>query len=106
MPDLTFEPFWFGGYLDEEKVHPTFPTVVPDSDAYTKRTSLWVGGGFGRLPTQRRVEPTYKEWVDRATGKRRRVSPLLYSGGAEGKEARHATPRGFAEAVCLTYARV
>ena len=106
-PDHTFEPCWFGGYLDTNDAHPMFPAhIVPNQDAYTKRTGLWVGGGFHQMPPQKRVEPTYKEWTDGATGKRRRVTPILYSGGAEGKEARHATPRGFSEAIAVAYAHV
>jgi hypothetical protein len=34
------------------------------------------------------------------------VALILYSGGMEGKEARHATPRGFSEAIAQMYARV
>ena len=49
---------------------------------------------------------SFIEWKDGATGKKRRVTPILYSGGMEGKEARHATPRGFSEAIAQMYARV
>ena len=105
-PDHTFEPCWYGGYLAADDAHPKFPAHVPNQDAYTKRTGLWVGGGFHQMPPQRRVEPTFKEWTDGATGKKRRVTPILYSGGMEGKEARHATPRGFSEAIAQMYAHV
>ena len=104
-PDHTFEPCWYGGYLAATDTHPKFPAHVPNQDAYTKRTGLWVGGGFHQMPPQRRVEPTFKEWTDGTTGKKRRVTPILYSGGMEGKEARHATPRGFSEAIAQMYAR-
>ena len=104
-PDHTFEPCWYGGYLDANDPHPFYPTQIPNQDAYTKRTSLWVGGGFHHLPPQRRVSPVYVEWVESTTGKRRRCSPILYSGGAEGKAARIATPRGFSEAIARAYAR-
>jgi hypothetical protein len=103
-PDHVFEPFWFGAYLDAEDAHPMYPNNIPYQDAYTKRTGLWVGGGFHQMPPQRRVEAIYKEWIESATGKRRRVSPILYSGSAEGKQARHATPRGFSEAIASAYA--
>src|SRR5215831_14633808 len=33
-PDFTFHPYDYGGYLN------------PQSDAYTKKTCLWVGNGF------------------------------------------------------------
>ena len=105
-PDHTFEPCWYGGYLSENDPHPMYPNQIPNQDAYTKRTGLWVGGGFHQMPPQRRVEPTFKEWVEGSTGKKRRVTPILYSGGAEGKEARHATPRGFSEAIAIAYAHV
>ena len=105
-PDHTFEPCWYGGYLAADDPHPKFPAHIPNQDAYTKRTGLWVGGGFHQMPPQRRIDPMFKEWTDGATGKKRRVTPILYSGGMEGKEARHATPRGFSEAIAQTYARV
>ena len=80
-----------------------YPNHIPNQDAYTKRTGLWVGGGFHHLPPQRRNDPTFKEWTEGSSGKRKRVSPILYSGGTEAKEARHATPRG-SEAITSTYA--
>ena len=104
-PDLTFEPFWYGGYLSADDAHPRFPAHVPLQDAYTKRTGLWTGGDFGALPPQRRVPPTFKEWVEPKTGKKRKISPPMFSGGAEGKEARLCTPRGFAEAVAAAFVR-
>jgi len=105
-PDFVFEPFWYGGWLKADDAHPSCPAHVPLQDAYTKRTGLWCGGGFGALPPQRRVVPTFKEWTEPKTGKKRKISPPMFSGGAEGKEARLCTPRGFAEAVAATYARV
>ena len=41
-PDHTFEPCWFGGYLDANDPHPMYPKHIPTQDAYTKRTGLWV----------------------------------------------------------------
>lgn len=105
VPDFVFEPFWYGGYLTPDDSHPHFPTIIPKQDAYTKRTGLWVGGGFIGLPKQKRVDPVFKEFVIAKTGKRRRISPLMFSGGKEGKEARQATPRGFSEAICSHFAR-
>ena len=103
-PDFAFEPYWYGGWLRADDAHPRCPAHVPLQDAYTKRTGLWTGGGFGALPPQRRVVPTFKEWIEPQTGKKRKISPPMFSGGAEGKEARLCTPRGFAEAVAATYA--
>lgn len=104
-PDHTFEPHWFGGYLSPDDAHPKYPAHIPNQDAYTKRTGIWTGGGFTQLPPQKRVEPSYKYW-ESPDGKRRRVNPLMYSGSAEGKEARHATPRGFSVALCEMYAKM
>ena len=59
-----------------------YPKHIPNQDAYTKRTGLWVGGGFHQLPPQRRIDPTFKEWTEGSSGKRKRVTPILYSGGA------------------------
>jgi hypothetical protein len=103
-PDHTFEPCWYGGYLALDDVHPLYPAHVPSRDAYTKRTGLWVGGGFSHLPQQRRVDAQWKVWEDH-NGKRRRISPPMFSGSHEARMARQATPRGFAEALCQHYAR-
>lgn len=103
-PDFVFEPFWYGGWLAKDDAHPRCPAHVPLQDAYTKRTGLWVGGSFGALPPQRRVVPTFKEWTEPKTGKKRKISPPMFSGSAEGREARLCTPRGFAIAVAEAYA--
>ena len=105
LPNFTFEPFWYGGYLAPDEPHPQYPTIIPKQDAYTKRTGLWVDGGFIGLPGQRRVIPLFKKFVIKKTNKRRRITPLMFSGGAEGKEARQTTPRGFSEAICAHFAR-
>ena len=34
-PDHTFEPCWFGGYLDANDPHPMYPKHIPNQDAYT-----------------------------------------------------------------------
>jgi hypothetical protein len=73
-PDHTFDPCDFGGYLE------------PAGDAYTKRTCLWVGGGFV-MPEPRRVEPT--------EGSRMHLLPP----SADRGDLRSETPRGFARAV-------
>lgn len=72
-PRIYFQPCDFGGYLS------------PPGDAYTKKTGLW--GDF-TLPKPRRVEPTEgsKMWK-------------LYGGKSMAtKNARSATPQGFARA--------
>lgn len=103
-PDFTFDPFWFGGYLRACDPHPQFPDIIPNQDAYTKRTGLWTGGGFVGMPEQRRVEPQFKEWIVAKTNKKRRITPILFGGGREAKQARQVTARGFNEALCSYFA--
>jgi len=73
-PDHIFDPCDYGGYLD------------PPDDAYTKRTCLWVGGGFV-MPEKRRVEAV-------EGSKMHRIPP-----GPDRADLRSVTPKGFAEAV-------
>lgn len=70
-PDFYFNPCDYAGYADE-----------PYAEAYTKRTCLWVGGGF-RLPTPRLVPPV-------------RGSAMHHVRDAS---ERSVTPMGFARAV-------
>lgn len=72
-PDYMFDPCDYVGYIDGE-------------DAYTKKTCLWVGGGFV-MPPKRHVDPT--------EGSR------MHTMGETKKRAamRSATPMGFAVAV-------
>lgn len=74
-PDYSFDPCDYAGYLDD-----------PSPEAYTKRTCLWVGGGF-RLPEPRRVEPTL--------GSKMHLLPP----SEERANLRSATPIGFSRAV-------
>ena len=70
-PDYTFDPCDYGGYL------------IPEGDAYTKRTCLWVGNGF--------VMPKTK-WVLPSEGSRmHKLAPTC-----ERPTIRSATPKGFA----------
>ena len=74
-PDLTFDPCEFAGWADD-----------PDAEAYTKRTCLWVGGGF--IPPQRKsVEPTLGSLFHRTPP------------SADRANIRSVTPSGFARAV-------
>lgn len=73
-PDHTFHPCDYGGYLD------------PPGDCYTKKTCLWVGGGF-RMPERKRVEPV-------EGSRMHRLAP-----SAERADIRSQTPEGFARAV-------
>lgn len=73
-PDHTFDPCDFGGYLN------------PPADAYTKRTCLWVGGGF-RMPRPNRVDPVQGSKMH------------LMAPSDDRANLRSETPRGFAKAV-------
>ncbi|HYE58983.1 MAG TPA: hypothetical protein VD948_10775 [Rhodothermales bacterium] len=79
-PDYTFDPCDYAGYADN-----------PAAEAYTKKTCLWVGGGFV-MPERRPV--------DAALGSLMHLMPP--SEGRAG--ARSLTPTGFARAVFLANA--
>lgn len=73
-PDFTFNPCDYAGYPGGE------------ADLYTKKTCLWVGGGFKMPPTKRR-EPVQ--------GSKMHLLPP----SANQANSRSATPSGFARAV-------
>lgn len=85
-PDHYFDPYEYGGYMtgEEGAFHPRMPA----RDAYTKRTCLWVGGGFV-MPDKKPVPHIGKFWG------------WAYLGGKSQrtKQLRSLTPRGFAIAV-------
>ena len=91
-PDYTFNPYEFGGYLPADDVHPTWPSIIPPRDGYTKRTCLWTGSGF--VQPQRRPVPIDKETASIFHRK-------LGSKSLRTKQIRSATPRSFAMAVML-----
>lgn len=74
-PDYTFDPCDYAGYLPD-----------PSSEAYTKRTCVWAGGGFV-MPERRAVAPTLGSKMH------------LMAPSDERADLRSATPRGFALAV-------
>lgn len=74
-PDFLFDPSEFALYADD-----------PDAEAYTKRTCLWVGGGF-QLPRRRPVEAVHGSLFHRTPP------------SAERGDIRSVTPQGFARAV-------
>jgi hypothetical protein len=76
-PDFTFDPCDYAGYLPENE---------RQSEAYTKRTCLWTGGGFV-MPRPRPVPPLLKSPIH-----------MMPPSGDRGQK-RSATPRGFARAV-------
>ena len=75
--DHTFDPYEFADYAGD-----------PASEAYTKRTCLWTGGGFV-MPDPRAVVPV--------------LGSLMHTLAPSGDRAdlRSATPSGFARAVYL-----
>jgi hypothetical protein len=73
-PDHIFNPCDYAGYLDS------------DEDAYTKKTCLWVGGGFV-MPEPKRMEPVHGSKMH------------LMAPSPERANLRSRTPRGFALAV-------
>jgi hypothetical protein len=88
-PDHRFIPADYGGYLPEDDTHPRWSSdLIPPRDAYSKKTSLWVGNGFVMPPKKPvpivRSEITCTSW---------------WKDWEEEKIFRSATPRGFAEAV-------
>lgn len=74
-PDLRFDPCDFAGWADD-----------PSAEAYTKKTCLWVGGGF-IPPRQKPVEPTLGSLFHRTPP------------GPDRANIRSVTPIGFARAV-------
>lgn len=97
---FVFDPCDYGGHLDSREEHPKWPSIVPRSDAYKKRTLAVLGGG-ARRPTSKPVKPTFSEITVKKKGvsKTRLVCPLLAS--RKDSEARHVAPRGFCRAVAL-----
>lgn len=76
-PDHTFDPNEYAGYL---------PIDEQETDAYTKKTCLWTGGGFIMPPTKP-VEPVL--------GSKMHLLPP----SEDRANLRSMTPRGFARAV-------
>ncbi len=87
-PDIIFHPWYFGGYLPEDDVHPRFSGYLPPRDAYPKKTCLWVGNGF-KMPNPNPVQSQKDNpgWAK------------LGGKSARTKKIRSETPRGFAIAV-------
>lgn len=81
-PDYIFNPCDYAGYLFD-----------PSQEAYTKRTCLWVGGGFV-MPHPKRVEPVL--------GSKMHMLPPT----EDRADLRSVTPMGFSLAVFNANARV
>jgi hypothetical protein len=91
QPDYRFHPYEYGGYIKAgQEVHPLYPEYIAPSDAYSKRTCLWAGGGF--------IMPEKKPVACENFGNSTQHAKL---GGKsmKTKNIRSATPRGFAEAI-------
>jgi hypothetical protein len=91
QPDYRFHPYEYGGYIKAgQEFHPLYPEYIAPSDAYSKRTCLWAGGGF--------IMPEKKPVACENFGNSTQHAKL---GGKsmKTKNIRSATPRGFAEAI-------
>ena len=98
-PSAVISPHEYGGWLAEGQQHPLYPEVVPNRDAYHKRTYVFSGNGFV-LP---RRKPVTALWATvRRKGKLRRVSPLLVK--RKHRNVRRLSPLGFLEAVARLHA--
>lgn len=91
-PDHSFHPYEYGGYLDENDVHPDFPEYIKARDAYPKKTCLWIGNGF-KMPDKKSVH------VDNGFS-----TQHLKLGGKSSKTKmiRSLTPRGISRAIFLS----
>ena len=74
-PDYKFDPYEYAGWLDD-----------PQTEAYTKKTCLWAGGGF--------LMPSRKSTVPILGSKMHKLPP-----SADRGDQRSVTPNGFAQAV-------
>ena len=100
-PDYTFDPCDFGGYLEDDDVHPKWPDVIPPRDGYRKKTCLWTGGDF-RMPMKLSVDHLTLVYDRADPAKGANFSPVAGKTGGKSvrtKNIRSATPRGFAQAV-------
>ncbi len=88
-PDMTFNPYEYGGYLPADDIHPEYPEHIAPRDSYPKKTCLWVGNGFV-IPPKLPVKPEngFSRQHKKLGGKSEKT-----------KNIRSATPRGFAQAV-------
>lgn len=77
-PNLVYQPCAFGGYLEASDVHPRYPGVIPNMDAFTSKLSVFAGGRF-RHPRTKPTEPIFRSFQSKKTGKVRRLSVVLYS---------------------------
>ena len=95
-PTYYFSPHQYGGYLPADDDGNPYPNIVPNRDAYTKKTCLWTGNDFVMpLPF-----PVPAEKFQDKNGLN--YSALHWKLGGKSlrtKNIRSATPRGFAQAV-------
>lgn len=101
--DCEISPYEYGGYLDEEDVHPLYPKYIPPRDAYKKRTCIWHSDSF-QVPPKIPVPPIEVEYNSKTHGKQTYSlsAGKLGGSGQRTKDIRSATPRGWALAVCLS----
>jgi len=104
-PDHVWHPYYYGGYLPEDDVHPEWPEYIAPRDAYTKQTGAWTGGGF-KMPERKDVEP---EIIRRTTASGKKISgsrQFFKLGGksAKTKKIRNLGARGACRAFYLANA--
>lgn len=93
-PDFSFHPYEYGGYIPFcQRQHPIYPNIIPDRDAYQKKTCMWVGNGFVK-PETLPVVP-----MDRDASGHSVISQKTGGKSAKTKHIRSMTPRGWAMAV-------
>jgi len=90
-PDFYFHPYEYGGYIPENKSeHPLYPEYIAPKDAYSKKTSIWSGGGFNQPPLKPVECLSYGCSSQHAK---------LGGSSKKTKDIRSCTPRGYALAV-------
>lgn len=92
-PNFKFHPNEYGGYLEEDDVHPRWPEYITARDAYPKLTCIWSGNGFSQ-PLKKIIPkaPGYSTQFHKLGGK-----------SAKTKQIRSETPRGYAKAVFVRH---
>jgi hypothetical protein len=88
-PSFIFHPWEYGGYLEEDDVHPEYPKYIAPRDAYPKKTCIWCSNTF-KIPSKLEVPVPlgYSTQHTKLGGRSIRT-----------KNIRSATPRGFALAI-------
>lgn len=95
-PDYYFHPYQYGRYVGKGP-HPLYPDIIPDNDAYSKKTCLWCGVDF-IFPEFKPVVPIFIKYNNKNYSS---IHGKLGGKSQKTKQIRSCTPRGFSEAVFL-----